>query len=204
MSLRGHRVGIRSVTQSAQYLVVGYGSATLALPADLVRGILTPPETGAQSALTIMGETYHAEDVRARLEIPAAPDGISEARTVLCSHGVRHRAFQVDRVLELTDVERTQILPLPPHFRSAEREWFAGLFLYLDGIALIVNPDWLLNERESPLSTSAMADRYAVGAREAAADTHPEQSRPAVLVAPWLPMELEEANDAEDTPWAPI
>lgn len=204
MSLRGHRVAVRSVTQLTKYLVVGYDSATLALPADLVRGILTPSETGSQSAMTIMGETYHAEDLRARLGIPAATDGATEARTVLCSHGVCRRAVHVDRVLGLTEVERTQVLPLPPHFHSAEREWFAGLFLYLDKVALIVNPDWLLNDRASLLPTNAIADRYVVNAREAAAKTNPEKSRPAVLVAPWLPMDLDEANDAEDTPWASI
>lgn len=204
MSLRGHRVAVRTATQSTRYLVVGYGPVVLALSADLVRGILTPIEAGELTALTVAGETYHAAELRTRLGLPEAADSGPEARTVLCSNGTCHCAVHVDQVLGLTEVERAQVMALPPHFRGTEREWFSGLFLYGDGVALIFNPEWVLNERESPALRSVAADSQAVTAREATTGTDPGKSHPAALVVPWLPVEVEEANDTEDTPWAQI
>lgn len=204
MSLRGHRVAVSTAMQSTRYLVVGYGPVVLAISADLVRGILTPVEAGFQTALTVAGETYHAAEIRTRLGLREAADSVPEARTVLCSNGSCHRAVHVDQVLGLTEVEPVQVMALPPHFREAEREWFSGLFLYGDGVALIFDPGWVLNERESPALRNMIADSHMVSAREAATETDMGRSHPAALVVPWLPVEIEEANDAEDTPWAQI
>ncbi len=203
MSLRGRRVAVRSAAQSTRHLVVVCGSAVLAFPADLVHGILTAFDVGSQTALTVLNETYPVAELRVQLGLPLAAGSSPEARTVLCSSGVCRRAFRVDQVLGLTEVEHMQVLPLPSHFRGAEREWFAGLFLYLDVVALIVNPDWLLNGRLSPLPSGAIADRQVTNAREKAIVMDTEKSHPAVLVSS-LSADLKEANDAEDTPWAQV
>jgi hypothetical protein len=52
----------------------------------------------------------------------------------------------VDQVIGLTDIRREHILPLPRLFNGEERVWFRGLFLFNDVVALLVNPDWLVQE----------------------------------------------------------
>lgn len=203
MSLRGCRVAVKEAVQSIRFLAVGYGQTILAFPADFVRGILTPSETGPQSALTLVGDTYRPSDLRANLGLPAATGPSPESRTILCSNGTSHRAFHVDRVWGLTEVERGQILPLPPHFRGDERKWLAGLFLYQDGVALIVNPGWLLNDRETPFLASMAGDTKAIAIRRVETETGPGTARPRILVAPNGSGHGEVAYNADHTSWKP-
>jgi hypothetical protein len=46
------------------------------------------------------------------------------------------------------------MLPLPTQFRSEERRWFGGLFLFRETAALVLNPGWILEESRRALAGS--------------------------------------------------
>jgi hypothetical protein len=126
-------------------LVVRLGSSYLALPAAGVRGVLTQEEAGHEEAVTVAGIVYQQLDLAQRLSVVADLSGI-EMRTVLYSAGYSHGAIRVEQVVGLTDVGRKDCLPLPPQFQCDERNWFGGMLLYQDQLALILNPSWVLGE----------------------------------------------------------
>ncbi len=138
-------------------LVVTSGPMTVALTAPLIEDILPPEESDATVVVTDHEVTYHVSDLASRLgqaQATNAPD----ARVVLCGYGDRHRGFRVDRLLGPTDINPRHIHPLPPHFTGEERAWFKGFFLFRDTIALLVNPDWLLDHETDADTPGPPAD----------------------------------------------
>jgi hypothetical protein len=146
MALRGHYKATTVNVQSARFLVVRHGTGYCALPAEGVRGVLTPEEAGARKTIVQVGVTYHEIDLAGLLATKAdttSPD----KRTVLFTNGHSHGAIRVDEVIGLFDVVREQCLPLPPHFQREERTWVLGLIVFRDReLALILNPEWVLGE----------------------------------------------------------
>jgi len=145
MSLRGHHHSTSTLVETASFLVVRLGLTYLALPADGVRGVLTPEEAGHEQTVTASGTNYQYTDVAHLLALDADWSG-PETRTVLYSTGHTHGAIRVEQVVGLTDVERKDCLPLPPQFQCDERNWFGGMMVYQDQLVLIVNPSWALGE----------------------------------------------------------
>jgi hypothetical protein len=133
------------LVETASFLVVRLGGSYLALPAAGVRGVLTQEEAGHEEAVTVAGIVYQQLDLAQRLSVVADLSGI-EMRTVLYSAGYSHGAIRVEQVVGLTDVGRKDCLPLPPQFQCDERNWFGGMLLYQDQLALILNPSWVLGE----------------------------------------------------------
>ena len=145
MSLRGHHYSTNVHVETASFLVVRLGVSYVALPADGVRGVLTREETGNEEAVTMAGAVYQPVDLAQRLSVLADLSGL-EMRTVLYSNGRSQGAIRVEQVVGLTDVARKDCLPLPPQFQRDERNWFAGMMLYLDHLVLILNSSWALGE----------------------------------------------------------
>jgi hypothetical protein len=106
----------------------------------------------------------------------------------------------VDEVLGLTQVARSDIRPLPGQFVGPERLWFSGLFLFQSSVALVVNPEWLLVQSAQPLLIERPVHGELSQCRAAAPDT----VRGAQIADPFEGVVLEEASDAEDTPWAEL
>jgi hypothetical protein len=140
----------------------------------------------------------------------------------MCGAQETLRAFIVDEVCGLTDVPATAIRSLPPHFAGPERGWFSGLFLFRDAVALVVQPSWLLGHvtaapalvhseppPSKPVAASIVSTREtsAVPSRETPDVPRRETPAPNVMSSgggsPEI-VELEEASDAEDTPWADL
>ena len=132
-------------TNVNQQLIVECGPMRLSIPGKGIRGLLKTIETTFQDTITLLGETYDKSDLANRFDPTktVAPFS-SQGRTILCSNGVWRKAYAVDRIISLVEVEPSDIVPLPPHFRGAEREWFAGLFFFEDALVLIINLDWLV------------------------------------------------------------
>jgi chemotaxis signal transduction protein len=145
MSFRGRQNSTNMLVETASFLVVRLGGSYLALPAAGVRGVLTQEEAGHEEAVTVAGIVYQQLDLAQRLSVVADLSGI-EMRTVLYSAGYSHGAIRVEQVVGLTDVGRKDCLPLPPQFQCDERNWFGGMLLYQDQLALILNPSWVLGE----------------------------------------------------------
>ena len=151
MSLRGHHKTVSTHEQEISFLVVRLGETRLALPADGVRGVLTPAEAGIGDSISAVGITYRHIDL-AGLLLLTAEFSTTDTRVVLYSNGRTHGAVRVEQVFGLTDVEPTQCVPLPAHFRADERTWFSGMILHEGGLALVVNPSWLLGEMAEVVS----------------------------------------------------
>ena len=145
MSLRGHKTVATPVSTGIRLLVADCGNTYLAVPADVIRGILKPEQVSGNDVLSFLGVSYPRVDLAGRFGLRRKVSG-TEARLILCSEGNRHCAFQVDQVIGLIEVGRPSMLPLPAQFRGEERRWFGGLFLFRETVALVLNSRWILEE----------------------------------------------------------
>lgn len=143
MSLRGHRIGSIAQVPIERFLIVGLDSRQFAISAELVQGLLTLDEIGPVSTLTVQGQDYPLLDLADRLGLTRAGDG-SETRIVLLAQAGVHGSIRVDRVHGLAEMDRTQVVALPQQFRGEERNWYMGLILYGDGVAIGLHSTWLL------------------------------------------------------------
>jgi hypothetical protein len=189
----------------ASFLLVTCTHTHVAIPADIIRGIVKPDDDGKDDALAVLRAHTDVTDLADRFGVSSSSFS-SEARIVVCGTHNARRAFRVHAIVGLEDVESTRIKPLLPHFIGPEREWFSGMFLFRETIALVVQPSWLLSD-----------DRQRGGLLGRQSTVEPEQ---ALLAAPVLShrtggyvsgspdeldvIELEEATDADDLPWAQL
>ena len=128
-----------------QMLMVRCGATHLGIPADLSHGVLEPDTVGSEGAISAIGTKYPISDLAGRLGLPVSSFG-PETRIILCARGGAQKAIQIDELFGLTDIEQRRIRSLPLHFTGPERDWFAGLFVFQDRIAFLVNPAWLLSD----------------------------------------------------------
>ena len=144
MSLRGHRIGSAAHVPIERFLIVEIGSQQFALSADLVQGLMTMEESGFVNTLTVQGQDYPSLDLGDRLGLAQAGDGPETRMVLLAQAGIR-ACIRVDQVHGLVEVERPRVLPLPGQFRSEERNWYVGLILYGEGVAVGLHSRWLLS-----------------------------------------------------------
>lgn len=143
MSLRGMRAGSISLAPMSRFLVVTMGGLSLAFYADSVQGLLTGEEAGTTRSVTVQGVVYETVDLADRLALSSDKDG-PDGRTVLLSHGGLRGSIRVAQVHGLMEVEQSQVLPLPRQFQGEEQDWYRGVILLKEGIALILNTAWVL------------------------------------------------------------
>lgn len=156
MGLRG-RQATASVAPMVRFLVVAVGGTHLALHADRVQGLLTLGEAAVSGdTLTVQGLAYSAIDLAARLRLHPGPDG-PETRLVLLAKGTQRGFLRVDEVYGLQELEPSQVRPLSRHFQGDEQRWYQGLILFGQGVALILNPAWLM-ERSRPADVVGAVD----------------------------------------------
>jgi chemotaxis signal transduction protein len=143
MSLRGHRRGSETHVPTERYLIVRVAAQRFALSADLIQGLLTLEESRSMGILTVQGHDYPSLDLAGRLGLAEAGDG-SETRFVLASRAGARACIRVEQVYGLLEVERARVLPLPGQFRGEERNWYIGLILLEEGVAVGLNSAWLI------------------------------------------------------------
>ena len=131
----------------ARFLVVQLQDTVVAIWADTVRGVLTSADVRQDTGVVLLGESYAHTPLAARLHLQEG-SVTADCRFVLCGRGQARCVVRVDRVLGLTDIRRQDIVPIPAMLHGSERLWFRGVFLFQDGLALVLNPDWLLHEPE--------------------------------------------------------
>ncbi len=207
MSLRGRTVGATALVAEAQFLVVVSGGVPVAIPSDLVRGILQPEDSPREQTITWLGVAYSLTDLADRFDWPRAA-WTAETRAILCGLGEHMLALSVDRVMGLTDVDRRQIKPLPPHFSGPERKWITGLFLFRESVALVPDPAWLIGPQQEEARPTALIEPLEPvrasaprGMRQEPEAVEAEE----VNLADQLDVEpIEDMSDAENAPWADI
>lgn len=139
------------------------GPTHVGVPSHWVRGIITSAEAGSEGAVVWARASYEWTDLSGRLTIGNSAMAV-ESRVVLYGNEQRSRAFMVDKVVGLLDVEREQVHPLPPHFRGGERDRLLGYLVGSAYVALIANPFWVL---ELP-SHNEVLDTFQVSERRSA------------------------------------
>lgn len=143
MSLRGHRRGSAAHVPTERYLIVSVAAQRFALSADLIQGLLTLEESCSVGILTVQGHDYPPLNLAGRLGLAEAGDG-PETRFVLVARAGIRACIRVEQVHGLVEVERARVLPLPGQFRSDERNWYIGLILLEEGVAIGLNSVWLI------------------------------------------------------------
>jgi hypothetical protein len=162
MSLRGRTDKASAALGTMQVLVVACGRTYLAIPGAIVRGIVEYADAVQARIVSLFGEACRVTDLAARLGlIVAAPT--PDSRIILCGEHRARQAWRVDRVLGLTDVELQRLTPLPPHFAGVEQNWFTGLFLYRETVALTLNPGWLLSQSMDVFVADSLPEGAAAG-----------------------------------------
>lgn len=223
MSLRGRTDKVAPTLGTMQVLVVACGRTYLAIPGAIVRGVVEFGDAVEARIVSLFGETCRVTDLAARLGLPPAaltPD----MRIILCGEHRARQAWRVDRTLGIEDVDLQHLTPLPPHFAGVEQNWFTGLFLFRDTLALMVNPGWLLSqsmdafvaktlaegamlEEQHAIAQAPVEDEEAqpqdTATRPARADTRTTAAEAAALEV-LESLVLEESKDVEDhqAPWA--
>lgn len=223
MSLRGRTDKVAPALGTMQVLVVACGRTYLAIPGAIVRGVVEFGDAVEARIVSLFGETCRVTDLAARLGLPPAaltPD----MRIILCGEHRARQAWRVDRTLGLEDVDLQRISPLPPHFAGVEQNWFTGLFLFRDTLALMINPGWLLSQTmdafvaKSIGESTGLEEQHALGESPAAEEDNAapaegmklrrtETGASAAEAAALEVLEslvLEESKDVEDNqaPWA--
>jgi len=150
MSLRGQHSGSKPklLADTSRFLIVGVSGIPMALHADSVQGLLTIEETGSDRSPVVHGQTYLAIQLCDRIGLSPDQDG-AETRVVLLSSGSARGSLRVAKVYGLEEVGRSRLLSLPPQFRSEEREWYRGILLLEEGVALILDLAWLIGANRS-------------------------------------------------------
>jgi hypothetical protein len=154
MALRGHTSAVSPVEPTIRCLITTCGPCMLGFPAEWIRGILTREEAGSGQTVSSAGVIYPLTSLADRLRLPPRADS-ADTRIILYGNGTCARVFFVDAVVELIDVDRRDVHPMPVHFRGAERTRLHGLLLYGSTVVLMVNPVWLLetdNRMDAPES----------------------------------------------------
>ena len=224
MSLRGRREQVAPALGAMQVLVVACGKTYLAIPGAIVRGVVEFGDAVEARIVSLFGEACRITDLAARLGLP--PVALTpDMRIILCGEHRARQAWRVDRTLGLEDVDLQRITPLPPHFAGVEQNWFTGLFLFRDTVALLINPGWLLSQTMDVFVAKTLAEGAALEEQHVLAQAPaapPETPKPASKrkKRQRKPVEaaageaasldvledlvLEESTDVEDsqTPWA--
>jgi len=224
MSLRGRRDNVAPALGTMQVLVVACGRTYLAIPGAIVRGVVEFGDAVEARIVSLFGEACRVTDLAARLGLSPAvltPD----MRIILCGEHRARQAWRVDRTLGLEDVELQAITPLPPHFVGVEQNWFTGMFLFRDTVALMLNAGWLTSQSMDAFVAKTLAEGTMLEEQHALAQVPAEtgeEPTPAAMEGnqPRVPSEtapgdaaslevleglvLEESKDVEDNqaPWA--
>lgn len=143
MMSRGQQSGISTHAATAHFVIVTCVQRCFALDAEVVQGIIDTGDVAQSLVPMFHGEAYPVIDLASRLAIK----GIQNERCgqiVLFTRGQFRGSLGVERVHGRMDLHASQILPLPPHFQGAERDWYRGMILFEGSVAVILHSNWLL------------------------------------------------------------
>ena len=129
----------------ARFFVATLGARLAAFDADAVKESLAVEEKDWTDGVTIEGIRYRAVDLAGRLALPQDSD-VRSGHILLLSQGGRHGCIRVARLYGVMECEPTQVFPFPPHFQSAERQWYQGMILFEESVAMVLNIAWILAE----------------------------------------------------------
>jgi chemotaxis protein histidine kinase CheA len=119
------------------------GERWFAFDASAVRGML-PMQEAAGQAVFADGIVYPPLAFTDLLVVDPNEDS-SDRRVLLLAHQDRYGCIGVDRVHGQLACQASEVVPLPLHFQGAEREWYLGMILFQESVAVILNVSWVLS-----------------------------------------------------------
>lgn len=153
----------------SRFLIVTLNGRYLALDAESISGLLTLEEGGRVTHPILHGMEYGAVDLADRLSVSHDRNEADTCIILLSAHGVRG-SIRVTAVEGFLELQPSEILPLPMQFRGPERQWYRGVILFNESIALILNPTWVLGAHAgSDAGQKSGAARSLMDARSSAA-----------------------------------
>lgn len=144
MGFRGQPAGIAAQGGTSQFVIVTLERRLFAIDAAAVQGIMDAPEVAHHPAPEFQGALYQVIDLTSRLATKGSREQRSSQLVLLLRDRMRG-SVGVEQVHGRMDLQESQILPLPPHFQGAERDWYRGIILFENSIVLILNLSWVLN-----------------------------------------------------------
>ena|SRR5579884_2458806 len=201
MSLRGRRQGATLEARTEEFLIVMCEATHFAIATDAVRSVVGSEDGDVDRVLAAFGITQPPSHLAEHFGLPGSylsPD----SRLLICQgEQGRHGAFRVDQVLGLRDVRVQDIQPLPAHFIGPERQWFRGVCLFDDTVAVVVNMGSLLAKG----ATVGGMTQFATNSLSEVSSPYAGMQKKTFSTGDaWQSIELEEAGDGDDAPWAEI
>jgi chemotaxis signal transduction protein len=124
-------------------VVVTMGGRLFAIDANSFRGVLTSEEAAGQ-VVSADGTIYPPLALTDLLEVSPSEDSV-DRRVLLLAHQDRYGSIGVDRVHGQVACQASEIVPLPLHFQGAERDWYQGMIVFQESVAMILNIPWALS-----------------------------------------------------------
>jgi hypothetical protein len=133
---------------SMRFVVVTLGARLLAFDAEAVKGSLATGDGGAAEGVIAEGILYKSVDLSGRMALPTYAGDLN-GPVLLLSQGGLYGCIRVDRIYEPVERAPSQVLPLPPHFQGAEQQWYRGMILFEQSVAMVLKVEWVLEEAMS-------------------------------------------------------
>jgi len=127
---------------TSDYVVVTMGGRLFAFDANAFRGALTIEEAAGQ-VVSEDGTVYPPLALADFLGLSANEGGF-DRRVLLLAHQDQCGSIGVDRVHGQVACQASEIVPLPLHFQGSEREWYQGMILFQESVAVILNISWVI------------------------------------------------------------
>ncbi len=138
--------GTSSPASPSRFLIVTLDGRYLAVDTESIGGVLALEEAGHVTNPTPQGLEYRAVDLAGRLSMSRDRNGTDTRIILLSANGV-HGSIRVTAVEGCLELQPSHILPLPMQFRGPERQWYRGIILFKQSIALILDLTWVLGQQ---------------------------------------------------------
>lgn len=152
MAMRVLNMSIQEPVESApatsslrHFIIATIGRRYLAFEAGFSKALLTVQEVERGENPELRGVVDRTVDLIMQLNLTDVPIRPETPVVILADQGIQC-SIRVSHIHGRVEIQSSQILPLPAHFTSVERQWYRGLILIEHSIALILNPAWLLGE----------------------------------------------------------
>jgi chemotaxis signal transduction protein len=93
--------------------------------------------------VTVQGVVYKPVNLADRLALSSDANG-PDTRIVLLACGGLQGSIRVAHVRGMLEVDQSQVRPLPQQFRGEEQDWYRGVILLEETVALLLNTAWVL------------------------------------------------------------
>ena len=150
----GQETELPAQAEALHFVIVTLGQRLFAIDTGAVQGIVDASEVANTLTPEFQGDVYQAIDRVKYLAIRSMQERRS-GQIVLLMLGRKRGSIGVEHVYGRMDLHASQILPLPPHFQGAERDWYRGMILFENSVAVILNLAWFLQSTSGILQNQS-------------------------------------------------